>query len=87
MALNAWMVSGRLTRAPWVADSDKVLKLTIASNKGYSQEAIKKAQEQSAQKDIPETLFPLCQKAFIGAMIDALITADRATKLAAENEE
>ena len=36
-------------------------------------ERIKKAQDQSAQKDIPETLFPLCQKAFIGAMIDAVL--------------
>ena len=39
----------------------------------FCPERIKKAQEQSAQKDIPETLFPLCQKAFIGAMIDAVL--------------
>ena len=39
----------------------------------FGPERIKKAQEQSAQKDIPETLFPLCQKAFIGAMIDAVL--------------
>ena len=39
----------------------------------FCPERIKKALEQSAQKDIPETLFPLCQKAFIGAMIDAVL--------------
>ena len=39
----------------------------------FCPERIKKAQEQSAQKDIPETLFPLCQKAFIGAIIDAVL--------------
>lgn len=39
----------------------------------FCPERIKKAQVQSAQKDIPETLFPLCQKAFIRAMIDAVL--------------
>ena len=39
----------------------------------FCPERIKKAQVQSAQKDIPKTLFPLCQKAFIGAMISAVL--------------
>ena len=37
----------------------------------FCPERIKKAQEQSAQKDNPENSFPLCQQAFVAAMISA----------------
>lgn len=39
----------------------------------FCPERIKKAQEQSAQKDNPENSLPLCQKAFVAAMIRAAL--------------
>ena len=39
----------------------------------FCPERIKKAQEQSAQKDNPENSLPLCQKAFVAAIISAVL--------------
>lgn len=39
----------------------------------FCPERIKKAPEQSAQKDNPENSLPLCQKAFVAAMISAAL--------------
>ena len=39
----------------------------------FCPERIKKAQEQSAQKDNPENSLPLCQKAFVAAIISAAL--------------
>lgn len=36
--MNKFIISGNLTKDPWIADSGKVMKITVAVSKGYSQE-------------------------------------------------
>lgn len=36
--MNKLLISGNLAKDPWVAESEKVMKITVAVSKGYSQE-------------------------------------------------
>lgn len=36
--MNKFIISGNLAKDPWISDSGKVMKITVAVSKGYSQE-------------------------------------------------
>ena len=61
--MNIFILSGNLSRDPWIADSEKVAKITVAVSKGYSMEREKeeKAKGNQTADYIEVTIFSEAQ--------------------------